>query len=342
MPTYYGYTFAIFGTQSTTTGGASIDYDTPPTGVWRYTGTDTYFVVEEVNKANDEFEGDTPDEFISENNQVGRGQEQTTLINGVKHELAWDYTFTVSDGTDTWRVLVIDVDLNDDHDLEDAGEDGFFLVFPDGMPPADTDLTVISVVEDDVSIQHIQLGAEVVCFAANTLIETSEGLRPVEKLRPGDLVVTRDAGLQPLRWVGETEVSAFGKLAPIVIEQGVLGNEQTLTVSPQHAVLLEDWRAELYYGSEDVLVRAIDLLGLEGVHRKPGGRVRYCHILFDQHQLVRASGMWSESLYPGDMTLQTVNQGAREEIETLFPDLKEYGPKTARCLRRYEAVCIAA
>lgn len=342
MPTYYGYTFAIFGTQSSTTGGAEIDYDTPPTGTWRYTGTDTYFVVEEINNSNDEFEGDKPDETIGINNRIGKGQEQTTTIAGTKHEISWDYTFTVSDGTSTWRVGVIDVDLNNDHDLNDAGEDGYFLVFPDGMPPPDTDLSVGSVIEDDVSTPHLDMGGEVVCFAAGTLIETAKGPRPVETLRPGDLVATRDAGLQPLRWVGETEVPAFGKMAPIVIEEGVLGNEATLVVSPQHAVLLEDWRAELYYGSEDVLVRAVDLVGLNGVRRKPGGRVRYCHILFDQHQLVRASGMWSESLYPGDITLQTVHPGARNEIETLFPNLKEYGPKTARCLRRFEAVCIAA
>lgn len=56
-------------------------------------------------------------------------------MDGVDRQVIWDYTFTVTDGTNTWRVGVIDVDLNNDNDVQDAGENGYFLVFPDGMPP---------------------------------------------------------------------------------------------------------------------------------------------------------------------------------------------------------------
>lgn len=342
MPTFYGYTFAIFGTQSSSAGGASIDYDTPPTGTWRYTGSDTYFVVEERNTSNTEFEGDTTDEEVVRNTQIGKGQAQTTNIDGTDRQLLWDYTFTVTDGVETWRVGVIDVDLNNDNDVQDAGEDGYFLVFPDGMPPADTDLTVSGVVDDGVSTPHIDLGGQVVCFAAGTMIDTETGPQAVEDLTEGVMVMTRDAGLQPLRWVGQTRVPALGDLAPIVVSAGALGNKEELVVSPQHGILINDWRAELFYGEPEVLVRAKDLLAHEGVYRKPGGIVTYCHILFDAHQLVSTSAIWSESLYPGDMTLQSVNPMARAEILTLFPDLQGYGPKAARCLRRFEAACLAA
>lgn len=40
----------------------------------------------------------------------------------------------------------------------------------------------------------------VVCFAAGTLIDTPQGLRPVEDLRAGDLITTLDHGAQPLGW----------------------------------------------------------------------------------------------------------------------------------------------
>jgi hypothetical protein len=96
----------------------------------------------------------------------------------------------------------------------------------------------------------------------------------------------------------------------------------------------------MFCGAPEVLVRAVDLLHHDDVYRKPGGMVTYCHILFDTHQLVRASGMWSESLYPGDMTLQTVHPAARAEIKSLFPDPSLYGPKAARCLRSFEAACL--
>ncbi|MGD9295027.1 MAG: Hint domain-containing protein, partial [Roseobacter sp.] len=233
--------------------------------------------------------------------------------------------------------------LNNDNNVADSTEAGYYLIFIDGIPPEGEMLDVVGLVQDETSIPHADLGGvEVICFAAGTLIATADGPRQVETLRPGDLVETRDAGLQPLRWIGQTSAPATDELAPIIISAGALGNNSELVVSPQHAVLVEDWRAELLYGEEKVLVRAVDLLGLDGIHRRTGGRVTYCHILFDKHQLVRASGIWSESLYPGDMTLQTVNPAARAEIENLFPDLKEYGPKSARCLRRFEAACLAA
>ncbi|WP_299782957.1 Hint domain-containing protein [uncultured Roseobacter sp.] len=339
MAVFYAYTFAIFGTQSSTTGGAAIDYRFAPSGVWRYTGTDTYFVVEENDGAT-QFNGDPTNEEVSAQEQIGGTWEQTTDIGGTQTQLIWDYTFEVTDGTDTWRVAVIDVDLNNDDSIQAGAENGYFLVFPDGMPPADTDLNVLGIVENDNSTPHLGLGATVVCFAAGTLIETPFGPRAVETLKADDMVLTRDAGAQPLRWAGATMVPAVGDLAPIVISAGVLGNDRDLIVSPQHALLLEDWRAELLYGAPDVLVRAVDLLGHEGVYRRPGGIVTYCHILFDAHHLVQASGLWSESLYPGDMTLQTVNPAARMEIETLFPDLQSFGPKAARCLRRFEAACL--
>jgi len=161
-------------------------------------------------------------------------------------------------------------------------------------------------------------------------------------LTPGDLVLTADKGAQPVRWTGRTTVAAMGDLAPIVITAGTLGNTDDLVVSPQHAVLLNDWRAELLFGQDEVLVRAADLLGMDGIYRKTGGMVTYCHILLGSHQLVQAHGLWSETLYPGAVAMSAVNDAARGEIQRLFPDLSTYGPMAAPCLRGYEARLLAA
>lgn len=341
MPVFYGYTNAIFGTQSTVNGSA-FDYNfAPPSGsTWRFTGPDTWFVVEENDGATN-FNGDPTNETVSAQEQIGGAWQQTVDIGGTQQQVVYDYTFTVTDGTDTWRVSVIDVDLNNDDDLSDAGEDGYYLIFPDGMPPADTDLTAGGISDNSDSFLHADAGATVVCFAQGTLIETADGPRAVETLAPGDLVLTRDAGMQPLRWLGQTQVAAQGALAPIVISKGVLANSRDLTLSPQHAVLLDDWRAEMFFGASEVLVRACDLLGHDGVYRKPGGVVTYCHLLFDAHHLVLSEGAWTESLYPGDMTLQSVNPDARKEIARMFPDLGAYGPKAVPCLRSFEARCLS-
>ena len=343
MPAFYSYGFAIFGTDSSDGSGEPIDYTSYPSGTWQYSGTGTTFVVQERNQNNATFDGDKPADTVSSSNRIGRGNAQTTDINGTDTQLLWDYSFQVSD-TDgnTWEIGVVDVDLNNDNNVDDTTEAGYYLIFIDGVPPANVVLNVDGVTADQTKIDHADLGGVFVCFAAGTLIDTASGPKPVETLKAGDMVITRDAGAQPLRWVGQSRVPATGKSAPIVISKGTFGNDRDLIVSPQHAILLQDWRAELLYGSADVLVRAVDLVGMDGVHQQPGDVVTYCHILFDRHQLVRASGLWSESLYPGDMTLQTVNLTARREIEELFPNLEGYGPKAARCLRRFEAVCLAA
>lgn len=342
MPVYYGYTDAIFGTQSTVNGGAFNYNFAPASGsTWSYTGPDTYFVVDENDGAVN-FNGDSINEQVSAQEQLTGTFPQTTDIDGTARQIIYDYTFTVTDGTTTWRVSVIDVDLNNDDDLSDAGEDGYFLIFPDGMPPADTDLIAGGIVDNSAAILHANLGGSVVCFAQGTLISAASGQVRVQDLYVGDLVETRDGALQPIAWIGRTTVSARGALAPVVITKGTLGNDRDLVVSPQHAILLNDWRAELFFGQPEVLIRACDLLGHDGVYRKTGGLVEYHHILFDAHHLIRAEGVWTESLYPGDMTLNAVNGAARSEIATLFPNLEEYGPKAARCLRAYEASCLLA
>lgn len=335
----------IFGTQSAIDGNP-VNYNFAPSGSnWRYTGTDTYFVVQEEDGATN-FNGDPTNEQVSAQEQFGGVGEQTVDIGGTDRQLIWDYTFTVSQTvagvTTTWQVAVIDVDLNNDNDLNDAGEDGYFLVFPDGLPPADTNLSIGGISANSDFTPHTALGGYVVCFEAGTLIETIDGPRAIETLEDGDMIETRDGGIQPLRWSGCTTVVATGDLAPVVITAGTFGSTTDLVVSPQHAVLITGWRAELFYGEDEVLVRAVDLLDHDGVYRRPGGVVNYWHILFDAHQVVTASGLWSERLYPGEMTMDAISPKSRCEINELLEDITTYGPKAAPCIRKFEAAVMSA
>lgn len=345
MATFFAYSNAIRGTQSTIN-GAPVNYAFTPSGTWRYAGPTQQFVVTE-NDGAQVFNGDGDvNERVDVNERIGGAWQQTTQIDGSAQQVIWDYTFTVTDGTSVWRIGVIDVDLNNDDDLDDTGEDGYYLVFPDGPPPANTDLSTGGIVENDDSTAHGDLGGTVVCFAAGMLIDTPIGPHKVEDLAPGDLVLTGTGQPEPIRWTGATTVPARGELAPIVISQGTLGNEADLIVSPQHGILLTDWRAMLYFGEEEVLVRAVDLLHLRGVYRREGTQntptVRYHHLLLDAHHVVRSGGIWSETLYPGVMTLKTVSAAARREIARLFPDLANYGPKAASFVRGQEARILAA
>lgn len=159
------------------------------------------------------------------------------------------------------------------------------------------------------------------CFVAGTLIETDSGPLPVEVIRPGDLVRTLDRGLQPVRWTGQRDVPGKAAMAPVEIRAGALGNWRDLRVSPQHRMLVGDWRTELFFGKSDVLVPAIHLVNGSTIRQVACRRVRYVHLAFDRHEVIWAEGAPSESLHLGAVALGSLDAAARSEIAALFPDL---------------------
>lgn len=174
----------------------------------------------------------------------------------------------------------------------------------------------------------------VACFVAGTMIDTARGHVAIEALKPFDLVMTLDQGLQPVRWIGQRSVSARGTLAPVRFEVGALGNHAALEVSPQHRVLLSGWQAELLFGEEEVLAPAINLINDKTIMRHPRDRVTYVHVLFDQHQIIRSNGAYSESFHPSERSIGGVTEQSRAELFGLFPELEDVGTFASRTARR--------
>jgi hypothetical protein len=185
------------------------------------------------------------------------------------------------------------------------------------------------------------------CFTAGTLIDTPAGPRRIESLGPGDLVLTRDNGPQPLRWIGRRSLSATGSFAPVRIAAGGFGATHDVLVSPLHRILVRAGRAELLFDSTEVLVAARDLIDGRTVTRVEGGTVDYVHILFDRHQVVCTSGLASESFLPGPQTRACLESAMVEEICAIFPALDPatgggYGSAARRTLRPFEARLLVA
>ena len=170
------------------------------------------------------------------------------------------------------------------------------------------------------------------CFARGTLIETDHGAVPVEALEVGMQVMTRDNGLQAVRWIGSralgnTTLDASPNLRPVRISAGALGQglpHRDLIVSPQHRILVRSRIAQKMFGTAEVLVAAKQLLQIEGIDiAQDLEAVEYFHILFDRHEIVLSEGAETESLYTGAEALKSVGRAAREEIFALFPELRE-------------------
>jgi len=198
---------------------------------------------------------------------------------------------------------------------------------------------------DGTVISFTNIENLIICFTRGTLIDTPFGPRPIEDLRPGDFVLTRDHGPQPLRWIGQSEVEGKGGLAPIRFERGAFGNSRTLLVSPQHRMLYEGGDATLYFDSPEVMVPAKHLVNGTSIAPVQMARVSYIHMLFDRHEVVWANGAPSESFHPGAEGIAAIDDPAREELFRLFPELRSnpggYGRTARTVLRGFEARLIA-
>jgi hypothetical protein len=183
--------------------------------------------------------------------------------------------------------------------------------------------------------------ASVVCFVRGARIATKTGPVKVERLGPGDDIVTSRGVCKPLRLVVTRKVSSLEqmdnrKLRPVKIEAGALGNglpERDLWVSRQHRMLVASPITHRMFDEDEVLVAAIKLTGLPGVAVDDSCQaVEYFHLLFDRHEVIYAEGAPSESFFPGPQAIRSLPQAGRQELTALFPELLD-GQKNHRPAR---------
>lgn len=163
-------------------------------------------------------------------------------------------------------------------------------------------------------------------YVAGTLIDTPDGPCPVETLVAGDAVTTLGNGSRPLRWVGRRRVAAVELLAhpgsrPVSFAPGVLGNHRGLTVSPRQRILVDDWRAAVYFGEDRVLVAAQALVDDRSARvTLPPDGIDYVMLLCDRHEVLLAEGGLSESFHPGDAGLAALPRALRVELAAICPE----------------------
>lgn len=171
---------------------------------------------------------------------------------------------------------------------------------------------------------------DIACFVGGTMILTDRGEITIEELRTGDRVMTKDRGLQKIRWIGssvlsQAELTAAPRLQPIRISAGALGRNiprRDLLVSPQHRILLSPAEARSMFGTDEMLIAAKKLLGVEGIEvAEDQLEVTYFHLLTDRHDIIYSEGCETETLYLGPQALDALGAEALEEIRTLFPEV---------------------
>ena len=168
--------------------------------------------------------------------------------------------------------------------------------------------------------------ADLMCvsFARGTMITLGDGRQhPIEALRPGDMVLTRDRGRQPVRWVGRATLRAVGAFAPVVIGKGVLGNAGDLVVSQHHRIFLYQRQRLPGLETSELLVQAKHLVDGDAVWQREGGFVDYFSLVFDHHEIIYAEGIPVESLMVNEATVTRLPPALAAEVQARFPGLSQ-------------------
>lgn len=170
--------------------------------------------------------------------------------------------------------------------------------------------------------------AQICCaaFTRGTRITLSSGLqKPVEHLVPGDTILTRNQGAQPLRWVGTYCTDATGRFAPVRIPAGMMNNENDLLLAPDHRLFVFQRRTARGAGRRAEMRRARDLIDGATIRPEPGGQVDYVQLLFDSHHIIYAEGIPVEAPLLDRSISARLPKDLPRDVHTLIPRQQNAG-----------------
>jgi hypothetical protein len=237
-----------------------------------------------------------------------------TLRDSVTNEVFRARQEIVTDHSALYATLVCERPLVDNHIYETIQVSG--------------PLAIDQVIKQaDAAADHVEnrLG-----YARGTHIMTARGEVPVENLRVGDRIITRDHGLQAVRWVGSEKACITAENAPILFRKGAIKNARDLVVSADQRIVVKGAEALTKYGVKEVLVPARELLNGNTIVQAVSGKMQFFQILTDKHEVIYAEASASESFMPNAAALAQLNENNKSEIFKALPILahapQSYGP----------------
>ena len=250
-------------------------------------------------------------QFVAAGSEVGR--------EGQGFRLEARYALMAPDG-DRVDLLILHLD---------TGERFALPLSPIG-PQVDYTLVAVDPAPTDLLLTDLLC----LSFAGGTMITLADGAqRPIETLHPGDPILTRDHGRQPIRWIGHNRLRAVGAYAPVVIPAGTLGNGGDLVLSQHHRVFLYQRQKQPGLSTSELLVQARHFVDGATVYLRDGGFVDYYSLVFDRHEIIYAEGIPSESLIVNDATVSRLPPEIAAEVRAQFPGLAQnphFGTEASR------------
>ncbi|MEE2944945.1 MAG: Hint domain-containing protein [Pseudomonadota bacterium] len=162
------------------------------------------------------------------------------------------------------------------------------------------------------------------CAGADSIVITRSGAKAASDIRVGDMLLTRDNGFQPVLWMKHV---AGSDAAPMTVEikidaisAGIPGS--CLFVSGRQAILLTCSEIMEQFGSAEILVRAGDLLHLNGIAEATDD-FEGVVLMTPRHELISVNGMWVESFAPDSTARKCLSDKELEEVLCLVPGLTD-------------------
>ena len=260
---------------------------------------------------------------------------------------------------------------------------GRVIVFEPLLPPPGRELWVTSLCEGMADRRGALAGAPggggrggIGGITSGALVLTPEGPQPIEALMPGDRVLTRDHGAQPVLWCGQTrfsgaELALHPQLRPFRLRlRGASrpafvggGDGPADTTRPRELLLAPDHRlvvpalpgldAVAHRATEmrdaapgtEALARIVDLEDGRLIRRDVTLRsVVYHHLLLARHEILTVNGLMMESFHP-DLADPVALRWHARDLERAAPGATTvqglFGDPARRCLSRGEAALLA-
>ena len=165
-------------------------------------------------------------------------------------------------------------------------------------------------------------------LAGTASVRTPCGGRRVENVRPGDLIVTRDNGLRPVRmvWtrtVTAADIAADPSLAPVRLRPRAIGPmmpQRELVVAASHRVLVPGYRLADLPDDQSCLLAARTIAEASDAAYldRTSGDLTFYNIVFDDHQVFCANGLPVESYLPSRASLGQLDEALRGHLSALF------------------------
>ena len=130
--------------------------------------------------------------------------------------------------------------------------------------------------------------ASTTALNAGTPVLTLKGALPVEALRLGDKIITRD-GARELKGLRQVAAPRMVRVSASAI--GVEQPEDDMVISADTRILVRDWRAKALKGCDQAVIEAAKLVDGEYIRFQAESPAAFYELHFDAHVVIYAGGL---------------------------------------------------